>query len=66
MKKINRYKKNAYKFHRYVLLRKRNDSKDIVGKIECKLRRRFGLYKRLLNEDKLEELTHLRLTEEMP
>ena len=64
MKKRNKYSKNAYKFHRYVLLRKRNDSKDIVGKIECKLRRRFGLYKRLLNEDKLEELTHLRLTEE--
>lgn len=64
MKKRNRYKKNAYKFHRYVLSRKRNGSKDIVEKIECKLRRRFGLYKRLLNEDRLEELTHLRLTEE--
>lgn len=64
MKKRNKYGKSAYKFHKYVLLRKRNDSKDIVEKIECKLRRRFGLYKRLLNEDKLEELTHLRLTEE--
>lgn len=47
-----------------MLSRKRNDSRDIIEKIECKLRRRFGLYKRLLNEDKLEELTHLRLTEE--
>ena len=64
MKKRSRYKQNAYKFHRYVLSRKRNDSRDIIEKIECKLRRRFGLYKRLLNEDKLEELTHLRLTEE--
>lgn len=64
MKKRNRYKKNAYKFHRYVLSRKRNGSKGIVENIECKLRRRFGLYKRLLNDDKLEELTHLRLTEE--
>lgn len=64
MKKRSRYNQNAYKFHRYVLSRKRNDSRDIIEKIECKLRRRFGLYKRLLNEDKLEELTHLRLTEE--
>ena len=47
-----------------MLSRKRNDSRDIIEKIECKLRRRFGLYKRLLNEDKLEELTQLRLTEE--
>lgn len=64
MRKRKRYSKNAYKFHKYALSQKRNDSKAIVEKIECKLRRRFGLYKRLLNEDRLEELTHLRLTDE--
>lgn len=47
-----------------MLSRKRNGSKSVVENIECKLRRRFGLYKRLLKEDKLEELTHLRLTKE--
>lgn len=62
MKKRTRYKKNAYKFHRRVLSGKTNASKDIVEKIECKIRRRFGLYKRLMNEDRLEELPHLRLT----
>lgn len=64
MKKRTRYKKNAYKFHKRVLAGKRNDSKDIVEKIECKIRRRFGLYKRLMDEDRLEELTQLRLTVE--
>ena len=64
MKKRIRYKKNAYKFHKRVLAGKRNASKDIVEKIECKIRRRFGLYKRLMNEDRLEELTHLKLTVE--
>lgn len=64
MKKRNRYKKNAYKFHRLVLSRKNNKSKRIVAEIECKLRRRFGLYKHLMNEDQLEKLTHLKLTDE--
>lgn len=64
MKKRIRYKKNAYKFHKRVLAGKRNASKDIVEKIESKLRRRFGLYKRLMNEDRMEELTQLRLTVE--
>ena len=64
MKKRIRYKKNAYKFHKRVLAGKRDDSKDIVEKIECKIRRRFGLYKRLMDEDRLEELTQLRLTVE--
>lgn len=64
MKKRIRYKKNAYKFHKRVLAGKRDASKDIVEKIECKIRRRFGLYKRLMNENRLEELTHLKLTVE--
>lgn len=33
MKKRSRYKQNAYKFHRYVLSRKRNDSRDIIEKL---------------------------------
>lgn len=64
MKKRKLYPKNPFKFHKDAVSKKRNASKDIVQKIACKLRRRFGLYKRLMKEDRLEALVPLRLTQE--
>ena len=64
MKKRSLYKKNAFSFHKYVVSQKRNASTNIVEKIGCKLRRRFGYYKRLLREDRLEELRNLQLCQE--
>lgn len=64
MKKRKLYPNSPFKFHKYAVSRKRNASKEIVERITCKLRRRFGVYKRLMNEDNLEALVPLRLTKE--
>ncbi len=62
MKKRAKYNRNPYGFHREVVGRKRIDQKEKDSLQRRKIRRRFGLYKKMMADDNLEELRNHHLT----
>lgn len=56
MKKRAKYNKNPFEFHREVVELKRLSRREKSSLLRRKIRRRFGLYKKMLAEDNLEEL----------
>lgn len=56
MKKRAKYNKNPFEFHREVVERKRLSRREKSSLLRRKIRRRFGLYKKMLDDDNLEEL----------
>lgn len=56
MKKRVKYNKNPFEFHWEVVERKRLSRREKSSLLRRKIRRRFGLYKKMLRDDKLEEL----------
>lgn len=56
MKKRVKYNKNPFEFHREVVERKMLSRREKCSLLRRKIRRRFGLYKKMLGNDNLEEL----------
>lgn len=62
MKKRAKYNRNPYGFHREVVGRKRISQREKDSLQRRKIRRRFGLYKKMMADDNLEELRNHHLT----
>lgn len=61
MKKREKYSKNPYGFHKEVVSRKQLSRREKASLLRRKIRRRFGLYKRMMVADNLEELRNHQL-----
>ena len=61
MKKRAKYSKNPYGFHKEVVNRKQLSRKEKLSLLRRKVRRSFGLYKRMMAADTLEELRNHQL-----
>ena len=61
MKKLARYSRNPFGFHKEVVKRKQLTRSDKDSLQRRKVRRRFGLYKRMMASDNLEELRNHQL-----
>lgn len=62
MKKRAKYNRNPYGFHREVVGQKRISQKEKDSLQRRKIRRRFGLYKKMMADDNLEELRNHHLS----
>ena len=61
MKKRVRYSRNPYGFHKEVVERKQLSSRGKASLVRRKIRRRFGLYKCMMDADNLEDLRNHQL-----
>ena len=61
MKKRAKYSRNPYGFHKEVVERKQLTKRGMASLLRRRVRRRFGLYKRMMAADNLEELRNLQL-----